>query len=308
MNFNDTLKTVYNFKTEDVVSHGTNFCPGCPAELAVRFTLRVLGEDIILVGCPGCASAVILAMETKTGVKSPTMVPTHMALLTNVASTMSGIKRYYQRIGRDVKVVSFVGDGATADIGFQVLSGAAERGENIIFICYDNEGYMNTGIQRSATTPFGAWTTTTEVGPYQQGKRRTAKYVPLLMALHEGVSYAATATVGFLKDYAQKLEKATKVKDGLVYIHLFSPCPVGWRAAEENSIELCKAAVNTNHFPLWEAEKGIFRITHEVKNPKPIQEFTKLTNRYAHLGPEDLRILQKATDSRYALIQKLMKP
>jgi pyruvate/2-oxoacid:ferredoxin oxidoreductase beta subunit len=296
-----------HFKTEDLISHGTNFCSGCAAELAIRFTLKVLGEDIILVGCPGCASAVILAMESKNAVKSPTMVPTHMSLLTNVASTMTGIKRYYQKINRDIQVVSFVGDGATADIGFQVLSGAAERGENIIFICYDNEGYMNTGIQRSATTPFGAWTTTTEVGPHQQGKRRTAKNIPLLMALHEGVTYAATATVGFLKDYAQKLEKAIKVKDGLVYIHLFSPCPIGWRAAEDNTIELCQLAVETNYFPLWEAEKGVFRITNEVKNPKPVQEFIKLTNRYAHLTPQDLQVLQKSIDSRYALIQKLVK-
>lgn len=308
MNFSDTLKKVYNFKTEDVVSHGTNFCSGCPAETAIRFTLRVLGDDLILVGCPGCASCVVLAMETNTGVKSPTMVPTHMSLLTNVASTMAGIKRYYQKIGRDVKVVSFVGDGATADIGFQALSGAAERGENIIFICYDNEGYMNTGIQRSGTTPFGAWTTTTAVGQHQKGKRGAAKYMPLLMALHDGVSYAATATIGFLKDYSQKLEKAAKVKDGLVYIHLFSPCPVGWRAAEENSIDICRAAVDTNHFPLWEAEKGVFRMTHEVNNPKPIEEFTRLTNRYAHLGQEDLQILQKSADSRYALIQKLARP
>lgn len=308
MKFSETLRTKYNFKAEDLVSHGTNFCPGCPAETAIRFTLRVLGKDVILVGCPGCASSAILAMETKTGVKAPTMVPTHMSLLTNVASTMTGIKRYYQKIGRDVKVVSFVGDGATADIGFQALSGAAERGENIIFICYDNEGYMNTGIQRSGTTPFGAWTTTTEVGKYKKGKGKTAKYVPLLLALHGGVSYAATATIGFLGDYAQKLEKAAKVKDGLAYIHLFSPCPIGWRAAEENTIDLCKVAVETNHFPLWEAEKGKFHITHEVRNPKPIQEFTKLTGRFSHLTQEDLNILQKAADSHYAIIQKLMKP
>jgi len=305
VNFSKTLKTGYHIQTEDLVSHGTSFCAGCPAELAIRFTLRVLGKDIILVGCPGCASAAILAMETNNGIKAPNMVPTHMSLFTNVASTMTGIKRYYQKTGRDVKVVSFVGDGATADIGFQVLSGAAERGENIIYICYDNEGYMNTGIQRSGTTPFAAWTTTTEVGPYQQGKRKAAKYVPLLMALHGGVSYAATATVGFLKDYSKKLEKAIKVSDGMVYIHLFSPCPIGWRAAEDNSIDLCRLAVETNHFPLWEAEKGVFRITHPVKNPRPIQDFTKLTNRYAHLAPEDLQVLQKAADSRYAFIRKL---
>jgi pyruvate/2-oxoacid:ferredoxin oxidoreductase beta subunit len=228
-----------------------------------------------------------------------------MSLFTNVASTMTGIKRYYKKIGRDVKVVSFVGDGATADIGFQPLSGAAERKENIIYICYDNEGYMNTGIQRSGTTPFGAWTTTSEIGKYQMGKGETAKYVPLLMALHPGVSYAATATIGYLRDYAQKLEKAASVKDGMVYIHLFTPCPVGWRASEENSIDLCRTAVETNHFPLWEAEKGVFKFTHEVKNPKSIQEFTKLSNRFTHLTEKELSVLQKAADSRYALIQKL---
>ncbi len=308
MKFNDTLQKVYNFKSEDLLSHGTNFCPGCPAELSIRFTLRVLGKDIILVGCPGCASSAILAMEAKNGIKSPNMIPTHMSLFTNVASTMTGIKRYYKSCGRDVKVVSFVGDGATSDIGFQALSGAAERGENIIYICYDNEGYMNTGIQRSGTTPYGAWTTTSEVGPCQRGKGETSKYVPLLLALHNGVSYAATATMGYPRDYAQKLEKASKVKDGMVYIHLFTPCPIGWRTAEENSIDLCKAAVETRHFPLWEAEKGIFRITHKVENPKPIQEFTKITNRFSHLTPEDLKILQQTADSRYAFIEKLARP
>jgi pyruvate/2-oxoacid:ferredoxin oxidoreductase beta subunit len=308
LKFNDTLQKVYHFKADDLLSHGTNFCPGCPAEISLRFTLRILGDNTIMVGCPGCATAGILAQEAKTGVKAPCMLATHMSLFTNVASTMTGIKRYYNKIGKDVNVVSFVGDGATADIGFQPLSGAAERGENIIYICYDNEGYMNTGIQRSSTTPYGAWTTTSEVGKFQKGKGEQSKYVPLLVALHPGVSYAATATIGYLRDYANKLEKALKVKDGMVYIHLFAPCPVGWRAQEENSVELCKAAVETNHFPLWEAEKGVFKITHEVTNPKPIQEFTKLSNRFSHLTENELSILQKAADARYAFIQKLARP
>ncbi|MBW1802432.1 MAG: 4Fe-4S dicluster domain-containing protein [Deltaproteobacteria bacterium] len=297
-----------HFQIEDPLSHGTTMCPGCPAEIAHRFTLRVLGKDVVLIGAPGCACAMILGVETPAGIKAPESVPCHMALLTNVASVMTGIKRYYNKIGKDIKVVSFVGDGATADIGFQPLSGAAERGENIIYICYDNEAYMNTGIQRSGTTPLGAWTTTTEVGQHQRGKGKAGKYVPLLMALHGGVSYTATAIIGFPHDYARKLKKAMEVKDGMAYIHLFSPCPVGWRAAEDSSIEMCEAAVETNYFPLWEAEKGVFRITHEVKNPKPVQEFTKQTGRFRHLAREDLDTLQQLVDKRMDIVRKLTEP
>lgn len=293
------------FQIEDPLSHGTALCPGCPAETAHRFTLKVLGKEVILIGAPGCACAMILGVETPAGVKAPESVPCHMALLTNVASVMTGMKRYYQKIGRDVKVVSFVGDGATADIGFQPLSGAAERGENIIYICYDNEAYMNTGIQRSSTTPLGAWTTTTEVGPYQQGKSKVGKYVPLLMALHGGVAYSATATIAYPLDYARKLKKAMAIKDGLVYIHLFSPCPVGWRGADDSAMEMCEAAVATNYFPLWEAEYGVFSITQAVKNPKPVQEFTRLTDRFRHLRKEDLEGLQRSVDQRMDTIQKL---
>ena len=297
-----------HFQIDDPLVHGTPMCAGCPAETAHRFTMRILGKDVILVGAPGCACSMILGVETPQGVCAPESVPCHMALLTNVASVMTGMKRYYQKVGRDVKVVSFVGDGATADIGFQPLSGAAERGENIIYICYDNEAYMNTGIQRSGTTPMGAWTTTTEVGQYQQGKAKTNKYVPLLMALHGGVSYAATATIGFPQDYARKLKKAMQVKDGMVYMHLFSPCHVGWRAAEDSAIEMCETAVATNYFPLWEAEKGVFRITHEVKDPKPVQEFTKLADRFRHLDQEALDVLQQLVDERMATVQKLARP
>jgi pyruvate/2-oxoacid:ferredoxin oxidoreductase beta subunit len=303
--FRNSLRTKYMVKVDDTISHGTTLCPGCPAELALRFTLRVLGKDVILVGCPGCAAAMILAMETKEGIKPPSRVPCQMSLFTSVAATMTGIKRFYNKIGKDVKVVSFVGDGATADIGFQALSGAAERGENVIYICYDNEGYMNTGIQRSSTTPLGAWTTTTEVGKCQRGKEKSSKYVPLLIALHAGASYVATATVASLTDYAQKLTKAAEVKDGLSYLHLFSPCPIGWRAPDDSAIDMCKAAVATNYFPLWEAERGVFRITHEVKNPKPIQEFIRMGSRFRHLTEEDLAALQQVVDSRLITIQKL---
>jgi phenylglyoxylate dehydrogenase beta subunit len=297
-----------HFQIEDPLSRGTAMCPGCPAEIAHRFTLRILGKDVVLTGAPGCACSMILGVETPEGIKAPESVPCHMALLTNVASVMTGMKRYYDKVGKDVKVVSFVGDGATADIGFQALSGAAERGENIIYICYDNEAYMNTGIQRSGTTPMGAWTTTTEVGQHQAGKSKASKYVPLLMALHGGVSYTATATIAYPQDYARKLKKAMEVKDGMVYIHLFSPCPVGWRGEDDGAIGMCEAAVETNYFPLWEAEKGLFRLTHEVKHKKPVQEFTQLTDRFRHLDRKDLDNFQKIVDDRMAIIRKLARP
>lgn len=293
------------FQIEDPLSKGVPMCPGCASEIAHRFTMRILGKDVVLIGAPGCGCAMMLGVETPLGIRSPESVPTHMALLTNVASVMSGMSRYYKKVGKNVKVVSFVGDGATVDIGFQALSGAAERGENILYICYDNEAYMNTGIQRSGTTPLGAWTTTSEVGPLQQGKGKNSKNAPLLIALHGGVSYAATATIGYPLDYARKLKKAMEVADGLAYLHLFSPCHVGWRAGEDTAIGMCEAAVETNYFPLWEAEYGKFRITHQVKDPKPIEAFTKLAGRFKHLGPEDLKDLQRLVDQRFETIHKL---
>ena len=211
---------------------------------------------------------------------------------------------YYKSIGRDVKPVSFVGDGATVDIGFQSLSGAAERGENLLYICYDNEGYMNTGVQRSSSTPLWAQTATTPVGPARHGKKQAAKYLPLLMLFH-GIPYVATATIAHPEDYARKLTKAMQVKDGLAYIHLFIPCLTGWGIPETASLEVCRQAVETNYFPLWEAENGKVRLTHEIANPRPIHEYTDMIGKYSHLTAEDLEQLQEMVNDRYNLIKNL---
>jgi pyruvate/2-oxoacid:ferredoxin oxidoreductase beta subunit len=217
---------------------------------------------------------------------------------------MTGVKRYYHKIGRDVKVVAFCGDGATADVGFQNVSGAAERGENLIYICYDNEAYMNTGIQRSGTTPQHTWTLTTPVGSTRRGKEQAAKYMPLIMALH-GIPYVATAAISHLEDYAAKIAKAVEVKNGMAYIHLLSPCPAGWRAPIDMPIELSRMAVETNYFPLWEMEHGKYRLTHEVKKSKPIEEYTKLMGRFSHFTKEELEGLQQTVNSRFNFIKKL---
>jgi len=218
---------------------------------------------------------------------------------------MTGVYRYYRNIGRDdINLAAFVGDGATVDIGFQALSAAIERRENFIYICNDNEGYMTTGVQRSGSTPLWAQTNTTPVGQAGHGKGEDSKYLPLILLFHRA-PYVATATMAYPEDYAQKLAKAMKVKDGVAYIHLFSPCVTGWRIDEDKGLDVSRLAVETNYFPLWEAEHGKLRLTHEVTKPKDIKEYTNLSGKYSHLTPEDLEQVQDTVNERYAMIKAL---
>ncbi|MDO8691289.1 MAG: thiamine pyrophosphate-dependent enzyme [Dehalococcoidia bacterium] len=288
-------------KIDDAITPGTGLCFGCPAELATRLTVRMVGDNAVYFGAPGCACSNFIGMGTQPTAK----VAGFLCLLNNTAASMTGVRRYFHKKGRDdVKTVAFVGDGATVDIGFQSLSGAAERGENIVYICYDNEAYMNTGIQRSSSTSYKAWTNTTPVGKARHGKETPGKNVALLMAFH-GVAYSATATIGHLEDYAQKLEKAMAVTDGLAYIHLFSPCPTGWRADTNAAIDLCNMAVETNYYPLWESEDGKFRMTYASNRVRPVSDFTSLMGRYSHLDAEAMGDLQRSVDERYSTIQAL---
>jgi pyruvate/2-oxoacid:ferredoxin oxidoreductase beta subunit len=223
--------------------------------------------------------------------------------MTGVASSATGITRYYRKLGKNITVVGFTGDGCAADVGFQPISGAAERNENFIYITYDNEGYMNTGIQRSSTTPFGAWTTTTPVGKARRGNETMGKNLPLLMAMHK-IPYTATATLSHLEDLAQKLIKAKEKKNkGLAYIHIFCPCPTGWGFATDLAIEVCRRSVRTNYFPLWEAEKGKFRLTRKIDKPRPLKELLEMMSKFAHLTDEEIATLEKEVQERYKLIE-----
>jgi phenylglyoxylate dehydrogenase beta subunit len=287
---------------EDLFSPGLSACMGCNSELIVRFSLRILGKNTILATPPGCIPGFgAVGLSDTTGARVPIFHP----LLSNTAAMLAGIKRYYRRIGREVHVVTFAGDGGTADVGFQSLSGAVERGENIIYICVDNEGYMNTGIQRSGTTSFGAWTTTTPVGKTSKGKARESKNLPMIMVMH-GAPYVATANTAFLEDYAQKLKKAMEVKDGLAYIHLFSPCPTGWRFPPEKTIEVSRLAVETNFFPLWEYERGKFRFTHSIEDPKPVEEYTRQIGKYSHLDRDQLKKFKRMVEERLAFLKHMV--
>lgn len=287
-------------RDEDVFSPGVPNCAGCPIELGMRLTFRILGKDTFVFATEGCSIYLTRGVSTE----AICALPTYICCMTNVPSTATGVKRYYQHLGKDVKIVAFVGDGSASDVGFQPLSGAAERGENIIFICCDNEGFQATGNQRSGTTSWLSRTATTPVGGKWRGKPQTPKYMPLIMAAHL-IPYVATAVIGYPEDYARKLTKAMAVKDGLSYVHLLSPCPTGWRARTEDSIEISRLAVETNYFPLWEYEKGRFRFTHQVGNPKPIVEFTRLMGRFSHLKEEELAQLQQSVNDRFNLIKSL---
>jgi phenylglyoxylate dehydrogenase beta subunit len=289
-------------KARSIVDHlhrdpflsGSSLCIGCPAETTIRFVMRTMGEDTFLFGGPGCAVNMFNGMGTRAMVN----VPGHSSSMTAVPSTMTGVKRYYRKLGKDVRCVAFVGDGLATDVGFQPLSGAAERNENIIFICYDNEGYMNTGVQRSSTSPYLGWTTTTPTMGRRKGKLMHSKNVPLIMAAH-GIPYVATAVVSHPEDLLMKLLKAKAVKDGMSYLHLLSPCILGWGYPIPASLDVCRAAVETNYFPLWECEQGEYRITYEVSDPKPISHYAGMLKKFAHLSEVDLRALQSIVDQRF---------
>lgn len=279
-------------------------CQGCNLEIVIRHVLRRIGPNTVLAAPPGCVpGSGTVGFNALTGTKVPIFHP----LLTNTASMLTGIKRYYERIGRDVTMLALAGDGGAADVGFQSLSGAAERGEKMIFICIDNEGYMNTGMQRSGTTPFGSWTSTTPVGPGLRGKTRDQKYMPLIMVSHN-CEYIATACIAYLDDFYHKLDKAIEAeKRGMAYVHLFSPCVTGWRFDPPMTIEVQRMAVKTNVFPLWEYEKrkGRIQFTHKIDNPLPVERYLSMIGKFRHLNKDEIGHIQKTTTERMELLKSL---
>ncbi len=289
------------YQNEDQFAKGVALCSGCTLELNLRFISRVLGKEIIFVGTPSCSAPVLHGQNTKAWHRHAYYACT----MTGVASSATGLTRYYQKAGIEATVVCHTGDGCAMDVGFQTLSGAAERNEKMIYITYDNEGYMNTGIQQSSGTPYGAATTTTPLGRASRGKTTAAKNMPMVVAMHD-VPYVATATLSHLEDYAKKLVKAkAAAKEGFAYIHVFCPCVPGWRIPSDASIQVCRMAVRTNYFPLWEKEHGVWRITQKVKEPQPVSELTRLVGKFRHLNEEEVTRLQAQVDYRYRALAAL---
>ena len=289
---------------EDLFVPGLAGCQGCNTELIMRHALRRVGPETVLATPPGCIPGMgSVGYNGLTGTRVPVFHP----LLTNTASMLSGVKRHYKRQGREMTAMALAGDGGASDVGFQSLSGAAERGEEILFVVVDNEGYMNTGMQRSSCTPYGAWTSTTPVGERGQGKSQDAKNMPVLMMMHN-CAYVATASTGFMEDLYDKLDKAIAAsKHGFAYLHIYSPCTTGWRFPSSENIEVARKAVETNFVMLWEFTPATgLQLTHALDHPSPLEEYLKALGKYRHLTAEQIQHIDASLQHNVAFISGLV--
>lgn len=272
---------------EELLAPGHRGCAGCGATIGVRLALKALGRNTVAISATGCLE-VITTPFPETAWEIPWM---HVAF-ENAGAVASGVERALKAQGKsDVNVVAFAGDGGTADIGMQALSGAMERGHNLIYICYDNEAYMNTGIQRSASTPFGASTTTSPHGKESFGEDRPKKNMPLIIAAH-GVPYVATASISYPEDFMKKVKKAAET-EGPAYIHLNQPCTTGWGYDPSKTIELGRLAVETGSWALYEIIEGEFKVTYKPQVKKPINDYLNAQKRFKHLSDEEKEKIQE---------------
>jgi len=310
--FNPTLKGLA--AQDEILMPGHRLCAGCGASIVVRQVLKATRGPTILVNATGC-----LEVATTIYPYTSWAAPWIHSAFENTAATASGVvaaERAFEKrgLGKKSDVIAFAGDGGTYDIGFQALSGALERGEDFLYVLYDNEAYMNTGIQRSGSTPRYAWTTTTPVGSAEMGKIEYKKPIDLIVAAHD-IPYSATASPAYWRDLIVKARKGIEV-EGPAFLHAISTCDRGWRHDTSETVEIMKLAVETCYFPLFEVENGEFRLTSRskaiAKRPelkKPVSEFLKLQGRFSHLmKPENadrLAEMQEGVDRYWEKIKKL---
>lgn len=278
---------------------GHRACQGCAEALAVRLVAKALGSNVVVASATGCME-IISSPLPFTNWRVPWI---HVAF-ENAAAVASGAEagtkalvRKGKLSAKDTVFVGMAGDGGTADIGLQALSGAFERGHNFIYICYDNEAYMNTGIQRSSATPLGAATTTSPAGRLKPGQVTWKKNMPEIAGAH-AIPYVATACPSYPFDLIRKVEKAAAV-EGPSYVHILCVCPTGWRIPPEKAIWLGRLAVETGVFPLYEIEQGKYRITVEVPELRPVSEYLKPQGRFRHLSPELVAAIQERVVAEY---------
>jgi len=292
-----------NLVTKDeLLSSGHRACQGCGLAINIRLALKVFGKDTICLTPASCWSGVGSSYPD-----AAWKVTWMQTLFENVSPVAGGIDAAFnilQEKGkmapRKINVVCFAGDGGTADIGLGSLSGTLERGHKIVYFCSDNEAYMNTGIQRSSATPWGASTTTTPVGKLFAGQRTEKKNVPAIVAEHN-IPYVATACASYPFDYMAKVKKAAEAH-GPAYIHVFSVCPTGWRSAPDMTVEVGKLAVETGVFPLWELQNGEYTLNVNPAKLKPVSEYLKTQGRFRHLKPDDIVKIQATVDKNYGLL------
>lgn len=291
------MKILEYIPAEEYLLKGNPSCAGCGAALTLRHVLKALGPRTVLIIPASCTSIIAGAYP-----KSSFKIPVYHIAFAAAAATASGLAEGLEALGEQANVVVWAGDGGTVDIGLQGLSGAAERNHNVLYICYDNEAYMNTGIQKSGSTPYGAWTTTTPTG--NRGRKKDMVFI---MAAH-GVPYVATASPAYPQDLIAKVRKASKIR-GFKYIHVLTPCPPGWRFDPSLTVKVARLAVTTGFWPLLEIEHGVLRLTGpsarllDPKLRKPLREYLRLQGRYAHLREEDYEELQRIVDDQWERIK-----
>jgi len=277
------------------LGHGHLACAGCGAAVSMRLSLKALGEKTVMVFPASCWS-IVPGFWPYSSFRIPVI---HAGFVTGGA-TASGVRAALDIRGdRESVVAVWAGDGGTFDIGLQALSGAAERNEDFIYICNDNEGYMNTGTQQSSATPMFAWTTTT---PVMQPKENPKKDIMAIMADHH-IPYAATATIAYPEDLLRKIGKAKRIR-GTRFIHLLSPCPPGWRVPSELTIRISRLAVRSRIFPLYEIENGITYTLQEESHVVPVKEYLKLQGRFSHLAEPEVEVIQKNAEKVWERLRR----
>ena len=276
---------------EEFLAPGHRGCAGCGASIAVRLALKALGKDTVAVSATGC-----LEVMTSPYPETSWEIPWIHVAFENAGAVASGVESALRIQGKESNVIAFGGDGGTVDIGLQSLSGAMERGHNMTYVCYDNEAYMNTGIQRSGATPYGASTTTSPKGKSSFGEDKAKKNMPMIMAAH-GIPYVATASIAYPEDYMKKIKKAAEV-DGPAYIHLCQPCTTGWGFDPSKTIEMGRLAVETGSWILYEIEDGEFNITYRPAERKPVIDYLKSQKRFKHLKEEQINKIQEFVDAQ----------
>jgi len=290
-------KRIFEIPEEDILCKGHMACIGCGVPLAMKFMLKGLGRKTILV-VPACCNSVI----DGTYPFSASGVPLVHVPIAAGAAVASGIRAGLDMIGDiETTVVAWAGDGGTYDIGFQALSGASERDENIIYVCYDNEAYMNTGIHRSSASPFMAWTTTT---PLSSLKNVPKKNIDFIMAEHK-IPYIANASIAFPEDFIKKFITAKNIR-GMRFIHILIPCQAGWKTNPSKTVKIARLAVQTGIFPLYEIKSGKITLNYNEKDI-PVEEYFKLQGRFSHLKKKDIINIQRDVDRNWKKIIKLTK-
>ena len=289
---------------KEIFAPGHRACIGCAEALAVRLACKAMGQNVIVTNATGCVE-IISSQLPYTSWRVPWM----HTLFENTAAVASGIEaglKAMVRKGRsaeqDVKVVAMAGDGGTSDIGLQALSGALERGHDFLYICFDNEAYMNTGIQRSSATPYGASTTTSPAGKVSIGQFTWKKNMPAIVAAHD-IPYVATACPSYPFDLMEKVRKGLDTP-GPAYVHILSVCPTGWRSLPDLSVRIGRLAVETGIFPMYEVENGQYRLSFDFPKLRPVTDYLKLQGRFRHLSPADVNKIQTRVTEEYEKLRE----